>query len=106
MRRAALARWRLRGLPAQQTIAYVLEDEALVIAGEATVTRVRWRHVSEIAPAGKYWLLPAGGMFYFLPRRFFQTPEAEIDFVSAMLARMTPAARELSAEARKLTLFA
>lgn len=101
-----MAQWRARGLPAAQTLTYAIDDEALQIGSDTGVTRISWRYVSEIAPAGKYWLLPAGGQFYFLPRRFFASPQAEVDFLAAMLARMSPAARERSGQARKLTMFA
>ena len=104
--RAALARWRMRGLPVQQTVRYAIEEEALVVAGETSMLRVRWPYVSEVAPAGRYWLVAAGGQFYFVPRRFFDTPQAEVDFLGAMLAHMPPAARERSTEVRKLTMFA
>ncbi len=104
--RVVVTGWRARGLPDTNTLSYTIDEDALVVAGAASTTRLRWAYVGELAPAGKgYWLLPAAGLFYYLPRRFFATPETEAAFINAMLTRMTPAARDRSAEARRLVAF-
>ena len=111
VRRQTVRRWLQRGLVPVNTLSYAIDDEALTIAGTVSTTRLNWAGVSELAPVGRgiggkgYWIMPAAGLVYYLPRRFFPTPQAETAFLAAMLARMTPQARARSGEARKLTAF-
>ena len=111
VRRQTVRRWLQRGLVRVNTLSYAIDDEALTIAGTVSTTRLKWAGVSELAPVGRgiggkgYWIIPAAGLVYYLPRRFFPTPQAESDFLAAMLARMPPQARARSTEARKLTAF-
>jgi len=94
--------WAKRGVPVASPVVYRQTEEALVLEGPLTETRLRWAGLTEIAPGNDAWLFIGQGAAYFLPKRFFADAVAEQAFLEACLARMGPEARARSVEAAAL----
>ena len=90
-----------RGLPAQFQSRLEITDEAFVSTAGRMRLCAEWAAVSDIVQTDPYWILLAEGHPVFLPRRYFASAAEEKVFLGAILARMTPEARERSSEAVK-----
>jgi hypothetical protein len=94
--------WMARGVPAVSPIIYRIEDAALVLDGETSMTRVAWSVISQVAPGNEAWLFIGPGQAWFLPTRFFADRHQERAFLAACLEKLTPEARARSGEAAAL----
>ncbi|MBO9710384.1 MAG: YcxB family protein [Caulobacter sp.] len=91
-----------RGVPASSPIAYRIEDEALVLEGKLSQTRVAWSGISQIAPGNEAWLFIGPGQAWFLPTRFFADRPEEQAFLAACFGKLTGDAQARSAEVAAL----
>ncbi|HEY2707215.1 MAG TPA: YcxB family protein [Caulobacteraceae bacterium] len=87
-----------------QQVSYAVGD-ALRTEASGTTSEVQWRMVTEVFPFKDGWVLLIGSRAYPVPFRFFADVEAQRPFVRAVLERVTPEARERSAEAREFVLW-
>ncbi len=92
-----------RGLVDPVGTRYRIEPHAFVTVSGLIETRAPWAAVSDIFPAGPYWIILAQSNPTYLPRRFFADPTAERAFVGAILARMPPDAVARSGKATAFT---
>ncbi|NEX93823.1 hypothetical protein [Caulobacter sp. 17J65-9] len=76
-----------------------LGPEGLIQRYGEVERRAPWPAVTELFPAGPYWVFVIQGEPWHLPRRFFAGPEAERAFLAEALAHMTADARGRSREA-------
>lgn len=99
-RRFARKAFAERGMTDPVPVSYRVDETALIHSSGPVEMRIPWSAVSDIVAAGPYWvLLCIGATPIYLPRRFFPDPEAESDFLGAVLDRMSPDAVARSREA-------
>jgi hypothetical protein len=97
--RMAVRRLRRRVVVDPVPFALSLDDEAFSYAIGQVVHVVRWPAVSDLFPAGKYWVIVAQGARYFVPRRVFADPAAERAVIASFLGHMAEPARVRAKEA-------
>lgn len=73
-----------------------ITPDALIWRSGAVETRVLWSGVSEVNLVGPYWVVMAQATPIFIPRRYFAEQPNEAAFISALLERLSPAARARS----------
>ncbi|NBW08199.1 MAG: YcxB family protein [Caulobacteraceae bacterium] len=59
--------------------------------GEVT-TLGPWSAISEVFPTGPYWILMNQGSLLYVPKRYFDSAEAERAFVAEVLTHLSPEA--------------
>ncbi len=101
-RRSGPKAWLARGVPPESHVTFQVAETALVIAGSLSETRLAWAGISQITREKTYWLFIGPGAAYFLPIRFFADRAAEMDFLRACLAHLSPEAQARSAKAAAL----
>lgn len=90
-----------RGQSYELTLTLRLTPEALVYdLADFTIT-ARWRCVTDLYQTKKHWVFLVQSSTVVLPRRFFSTPDAEREFISEAISRMTDAARSRSPDATR-----
>lgn len=76
----------------------ITPDDFLTITGRVE-TRAPWIAVSDVFPAGPYWVVIVDAWPMYLPKRFFSSPVEEKAFLGTMLNHITPEAKARSADA-------
>jgi hypothetical protein len=97
--RKFLAGIKARGTPETTTFTYTLEPDAFVVSNQRLTHRVAWTALQEVIRAPEYWLFQVDTITIVMPRRAFGDEAAERAFLSTLLERMAPEARERSEEA-------
>ncbi len=81
---------------------YDITPSAVVYSIGGVVKSARWEVVSELFRVKGWWVMMAQGEAYYLPRRAFDTPAQEREFISSTFDLMGSAARERSSDAASL----
>jgi hypothetical protein len=98
MRKALAA----RGQAYEHPLTLRLTPEALVCDFADVTTTARWSCVTDLYQTRKYWVFLVQSSAIVLPRRFFETPGIERDFIAEAMSRMTDAARARSPDAARV----
>lgn len=99
-------KWRERGTPDEIELLIVVAGDGLHVSSETGKSVIPWPYLSEVCLAGDYWLVIGPGWGLPLSRSFFATQAEEGAFLSAVLERITPAARARSPAATRAVLQA
>lgn len=100
-RRYLLGMYR-RGMPAEVTASYRVADAGFEVDTSRIRYSVRWPSILELVPTEASLLVVVDSTTFVVPRAAFADAAALRRFVTALLDRMTPQARDRSVEARDL----
>ena len=90
-----------RGQAYEQPLKLRLTPEALIYDLADLKLTASWPCVTDLYKTPKCWGFLVQSSAMALPRRFFQTPEAERDFIAEAASRMSEAARARSPDITK-----
>ena len=90
-----------RGQAYEQSLTLRMTPDALVYDLADLTMNARWSCVTDLYQTRKYWVFLVQSSAMVLPRRFFETANAEQDFIAEAMSRMTDAARARSPDATK-----
>lgn len=91
-----------RAVEYEQPLTLRLTPDAIVYDLADLTMTARWRCVTDLYQTRKYWVFLVQSSAMVLPRRFFETPDAEREFIIEATSRMTDAARLRSADAIRI----
>ena len=94
-----LAGIKARGTPEAMTFGYAIEPDGLTVSSERIRHHLPWAAIQELIPAPGHWLLQVDTLSVMVPKRAFGDEAAERAFLSTILERIAPDARERSKEA-------
>lgn len=94
--RKALA---VRGLIDPVPNRFEITPEGFLSVTGRVETRAPWIAVTDVFPAGPYWVVIVDAWPLYLPKRFFGSPVEEKAFLGTLLNRITPEAKARSADA-------
>ncbi|MDR7102606.1 hypothetical protein [Croceicoccus sp. BE223] len=89
-----------RGMPARTTVTFRLTDTMLEASNERMSYAIGWPFIAELVEAPTAWTVVADMTTFVVLKSAFADKDEERAFVQTMLERLSPAARERSAEAR------
>lgn len=89
-----------RGMPAQVTARYRLTNDALEAGNDRMTYCARWPAIAELVETPSAWVVVADMTTFVIPKSAFADENAQRGFVQSLLDRLSPAARDRSAEAR------
>ncbi|MDB5429411.1 MAG: hypothetical protein JWP35_527 [Caulobacter sp.] len=101
-RRSTLSR---SGQPKRLAVSYSIGDEGMAIVQPHADLVIKWPSLLRLRLMRAHWVIENGGMRYVLPRRLFDSPQHEREFIATTLAHMTPTARAKSAAATKFAAW-
>ena len=99
VRRAYLKNFIRLGIPTEIEATFEILPEGLRLSTERIAIFPKWHAVDTVEWAATGWVLSADQLTFLLPRESFADQEAERSFISAVLERLTPEARERSPKA-------
>lgn len=93
---------RRRGMPAEVTMSFAIEDAGLRIATPRMTYCIAWDAVLELVETSRAWLIQADNLTFVLPRRAFSDKLQEKAFLARLLGRVRPEVKARSVEADRL----
>lgn len=89
-----------RGMPARTTVTFRLTETVLEASNERMSYAIGWPFIVELVETPTAWTVVADMTTFVVLKSAFAGKDEERAFVETMLERLSPAARERSAEAR------
>jgi YcxB-like protein len=96
VRTSATSAWRRLGQQRVSKVVFSATSDAFTIEGPTTKTSVAWSGVYMVAPDRRYWIFMIPGMAYCVPKRFFDSPNSETQFLTAVWEALPADARTRS----------
>jgi hypothetical protein len=95
-RSSLTAGWRRIGASFVSSATFEVATDAFVIDTPDYKVSIPWSGVLLVDPDRRYWLFMVRGVAYCLPKRFFSSPKAELEFLNGVWASLSPAAQARS----------
>jgi hypothetical protein len=97
--RAYLRKFKVLGIPLEIDALYEILPDELRLTTDRIVIAPKWAAVDTVENGAAGWVISADHLTFLVPHDSFADKDAERAFVAALVAHLTEAARERSAEA-------